>query len=79
MPPEVETVSQAEVLIRLQFRELAPVFVSVRVCGAPLKGPPANPLAVNPAAGVITKGSDWATNALIRLVPMGVPMPQTKS
>src|SRR5208282_2640548 len=79
--PEVEeTVSQLEMLTRLQFKDFEPTFFSVLVWEVTENGPPPGPKAVKPSGGVMRRLSNGGDrSAGIRLAPLGVPKPVQRS
>ena len=80
LPAAAETVSQPEVLTRLQLKGFAPVFLSVYDCEATVYGPPPGPKAVKPSGGVISRlSAGGASRAAIRFAPFGVPRPVQRS
>ena len=80
VPPVAETVSQAEVLTRLQLSAVDPMFVIVEVTEFSVyRHSPRGPNDVNPTGGVTTRCSDGGKRrALIRFVLM-VPQPVQRS
>src|ERR1035438_7226234 len=73
MPPAGETVSQGAELVTVQLNAALLSLVNVKPCAAGRKGPPNGPVKVRAVAGVIRTGTGGASNAEMRLLPLGLP------